>query len=302
MTKATSRDNTEQLRSAALQLGFQLVGVASAESPKTFSAYQRWIDYGMHAGMSYLAEHCQARRDPSSVQPGVRSLLLLGVSYAQVLQSDSEPPHPVARLSGIAEYARGIDYHAWIRSRLKQLVRIHRELFPKGHARGVVDTAPILERQYAVEAGLGRIGKNTMLIHPQFGSKLFLAVLLSTEMLELDQPIPIKDDRFPCDSCQNCLQACPTAALVEPYVLDARRCLNYWTIEHRGEIPSEIRQKMGDRFFGCDLCQQVCPWNKTVPTIPGGREDPRTLDAEALEKYIVGTPLERTFSKHSESG
>ncbi len=281
-------DSGALLKSTALELGFELVGVAEAGRPKTFDAFRRWIDAGMHAGMDYLARRKDAREDLNSVLPGARSVLMLGVSYGKVL---GEKQVAAAQLAGVAEYARGVDYHDWIKARLKILSAKHRELFPEARCRGAVDTAPILERQWAVDAGLGFIGRNTMLIRPNFGSKIFLACLLSTERLGATGPSEFSDHL--CGDCRRCLDACPTGALVEPFVLDARRCLNYWTIEHRGPIASEIEAKLDGRFFGCDTCQSVCPWNRDRPT--PGTVDPKTLDEETLRNWARGTPLERRF-------
>lgn len=288
---------TDILKATALELGFERVGVTPACRPKTFDAFRRWVDGGCHAGMNYLAERPETREHPRSVLPDVRSLLMLAVSYRAVL---GEQKHPVRQLSGIAAYARGVDYHDWIRDRLRRLAEQHRKLFPRGRCRGAVDTVPVLERQFAVDAGLGTIGKNTMLIDARpdspFGSRCFLAVLLSTENLKPDSWSVSQDL---CGDCRKCLDACPTGALVAPFVLDARRCLNYWTIEFRGdsnEIPPEIRERLGDRFFGCDTCQDVCPWNRGDSAgLPPGTVDPTSLDAERLRDLAGGTPLARKF-------
>ena len=280
----------ETLELLAIDLGFELTGVAAARHPATFGRFEVWVDVGMHAGMNYLAQQREARSHPEFLLENARSMLMLGVSYERVL-TDAPLRLP---LQGVARYARGGDYHHWIRQRLRQLTARHRELYPQGRCRGVVDTAPLLERQFAVDAGLGRIGKNTMLIHPQLGSTFFLAALLSTEDWEADTPTNRPD---PCNDCRRCLDACPTGALLEPYTLDARRCLNYWTIEQRGEIPPDIAAKLGDRFFGCDTCQDVCPWNRSEPSTNG--VDPRSLDAETFDAVIRGTPLERRFTRLS---
>ncbi|MDR1140753.1 MAG: tRNA epoxyqueuosine(34) reductase QueG [Planctomycetaceae bacterium] len=297
---------TDELKTTAFQLGFELCGVAPAEQPKTLDAFEHWIDAGQHAGMNYLAEKRSARKHPDSVLHGVRSILMLGVSFAAVLGSEE---HPVKQLTGVAEYARGIDYHHWIRRRLRKLAVKYRELFPNGQCRGVVDTAPILEKQFAVEAGLGQIGYNTLLINPQYGSKIFLAAFLSTEYLQTEkhrqtniansEDSNVADSKvgttIPCNNCRRCLASCPTKALVQPFVLDARRCLNYWTIEHRGEIPAEIQNKLGQHFFGCDICVNICPCNQNCPTIPQGTINPQSLTPETLHHIANGSPLERMF-------
>jgi epoxyqueuosine reductase len=283
---------TDVLKSAAFELGFELCGVTLAERPKTYDAFERWIDAEQHASMNHLAEKRTARKHPDSVLPGVRSILMLGVSFATVLGSAE---HPVQQLTGVAEYARGVDYHDWIRQRLKPLAVKHRELFPNGQCRGVVDTAPILEKQFAVDAGLGQIGYNTLLINPKYGSKIFLAAFLSTEFLKTDFNDCEEGVTNPCGDCRRCLTACPTGALVKPFVLDARRCLNYWTIEHRGEIPEAIRKKLGHCFFGCDICLNICPKNQHSPTLPEGTINPNSLDTETLQNIASGSPLSRKF-------
>ena len=276
---------TEQLLAESCELGFELCGVAKAGPPEHFDAFERWLQGGMHAGMAHFVRNFEARKHPSALLPGIRSILMLGVSYNTVLNSK---PHPVRQLSGIVEYARGVDYHHWIRSRLEVLAEKHCEIFPGGRCRGVVDTAPILEKQYAGTAGLGTMGKNTLLIHPQFGSKFFLGALLTTEQLET-APLPEPFD--PCIDCQHCLDACPTGALCEPFVLDSRRCLSYWTLIHRGELPKEISEKRGSRFLGCDTCQAVCPHNRSVPVVPEGSLDPFSLSSDALKHYFEGTAI-----------
>ena len=274
------------LLTAAKALGFELFGITSAEPPTHFDAFERWLQAGMHGDMTHFVRNFEARKHPESLLPGVQTILMLGVSYARVLNSE---PHRIRQLSGIVEYARGVDYHRWIRSRLDVLAEKHREWFPAGRCRGTVDTAPILEKQYAAAAGLGTVGKNTLLIHPQFGSKLFLAAFLSTEMFE---PTPLPEAFEPCGNCRRCLDACPTGALCEPFVLDSRRCLSYWTLIHQGEMPMDIAAKRGNRFLGCDTCQSVCPHNHSIPAVPEGSLDPFSLDAEELRPFLAGTALE----------
>ena len=276
----------KQLLAAAKELGFELCGVTLAEPPEHFDAFERWLQAGMNADMVHFVRNFEARKHPESLLPNVRSMLMLGVSYATVLNSE---PHPIRQLRGIVEYARGTDYHRWIRARLEVLAEKHREFFPEGRCRFTVDTAPIFEKHYAAAAGLGTIGKNTLLIHPQCGSKFFIAAFLSTELFEPTLPPEPFD---PCGECRRCLDACPTGALMEPFVLDARRCLNYWTLIHRGDLPVEIAAKRGNRFLGCDTCQQVCPHNRSIPIIPAGSLDPFSLDAEELHHFLAGTALE----------
>ena len=287
---------TEQLLAKAKQLGFELYGIVDVESgvesgrAAYFAAFERWIQTGMHAGMTHFVRNFEARKHPAALLPGVRSILMLGVSYGTVLDSE---PHPIHQLTGIVEYARGVDYHLWIRARLKILAEKHHELFSEGRYRGVVDTAPLFEKYYAAAAGLGTIGKNTLLINPKLGSKFFIGALLSTEQLSAE---PLEGMSMPeridtCGDCRKCLDACPTGALCKPYVLDSRRCLSYWTLVHRGELPAEIAAHRGDRFLGCNTCQSVCPHNQSIPVVPEGNIDPLSLDTETLKEYLYGTAL-----------
>ena len=281
----------QRLLTAAKTLGFELCGITNAEPPTHFDAFERWLQAGMNGDMTHFVRNFEARKHPESLLSGVQSILMLGVSYAAVLNSE---PHRIRQLSGIVEYARGVDYHRWIRSRLEVIADKHRELFPAGRCRGIVDTAPFLEKQYAAAAGLGMVGKNTLLIHPRFGSKFFLAALLSTESFE---PTPLPNMFDPCGECRRCLDACPTGALIEPFVLDSRRCLSYWTLIHRGELPKNIAEKRGSRFLGCDTCQSVCPHNQSLPSVPEGSLDPSLLHEDELRPFLVGTALEKRESK-----
>ena len=268
-------------------LGFELAGVATARPSESFADFQRWINDGFHAGMDYLSRNQGIRADPQRLLPGAKSVLMLGVSYRTVLESEPKIRRQFfscdeSDFLPIAEYACGVDYHIWIRKRLKQIAQYHRQQVPQGRCRGCVDTAPFLERQYAQDAGLGRIGKNTMLIHPDYGSRFFLAALLSTE--EMMPTPPLSFD--PCGDCRRCQDACPGSALGEPYRLDARKCANYWTIEH------------GDGFsgdsFGCDQCQNICPWNREK--FSGGRLSKKMLretDRNELKSLLGKTPLLR---------
>ncbi|MDR0521021.1 MAG: tRNA epoxyqueuosine(34) reductase QueG [Planctomycetaceae bacterium] len=273
------------LLDTACNIGFDLAGIIPAASPKTFDFFARWLDSGMHAGQQHFVRHFNLRKHPDSLLPGVKSIMMLAVSYGKVLSD----PHPIQALTGIAEYARGADYHCWIKSRLAVLAKKHAELFPGGRCRGTCDTAPILEKQFAADAGLGNFGKNTLIIHPKYGSKMFLSAFLSTERLE---PVPLPPGPFDlCGDCRVCLDACPTGALVAPYVLDSRRCLSYWTLVHRGEIPADIEAKRGNCFLGCDVCQKVCPHNAGLPELPPGMRDPLQTDSAEILRLLRGSPL-----------
>jgi epoxyqueuosine reductase len=249
------RGLTDALKAEAHQLGFQLVGAAPAVAMPSYQRLVQWVQRGYFGPLHYAAARLAAYRHPQHLLPGVRSILMLGLSYRTV-----EPAPPGAGQGSVARYAWGVDYHRVIRARLRRLADFHRRMLPSAGVRGVVDTAPLAEKVFGWLAGLGRIGRNTTLINDQYGSWFFLGALLTSAELEYD--VPQQGD--PCGRCRACIEACPTGALVEPYVLDARSCLSCLTIEQRGPIPLPLRGKLGLRVFGCDTCQEVCPWNKTA--------------------------------------
>ena len=287
---------TVELKAEASALGFELSGVCPAVAPDALSDFVRWIDAGYGGQMHYLHDRSEAYGHPRSILNGVRSLLLLGRSY---LTEDAEP---VTAGSGrISRYAWGRDYHEQIHKDLKKLSGFLQAKVPTATVRGVVDTAPLLEREFARLAGLGWIGKNTLLINRQAGSWFFLAALLTD--LELDYDGAQETDH--CGTCTACLDACPTDAFIEPYVLDSRRCISYLTIELREAVPDSLREGIGDWVFGCDVCQDVCPWNQRVDATPEQVFYPRPgsnplplvelfdLDEEQFRARFRQTPLWR---------
>lgn len=248
---------TAKLKAKAGHLGFQLCGVCPAGRPSGLANFDAWLAAGYSGQMHYLADRRQAYEHPQHVLEGVRSVVMLAMPYS------AAPPSETASGSGrVSRYAWGErDYHDVIRERLHQLADYLREVAPDAVTRGVVDTAPILEREFAQLAGLGWIGKNTLLLSKQSGSYFFLAALLTDQEVVYD--LPFETDH--CGTCTACLDACPTAAFPQPYVLDATRCISYLTIELQDVIPTELRGGMGDWVFGCDVCQDVCPWNHDAP-------------------------------------
>lgn len=249
---------TTRLLEYCFELGLDLAGVTDALPPETYNRFVEWLNHDMHAGMTYLEKHRNARQTPDFLLQGVKSLIVVGLFWEKTQIDDLAP---IVSGCQIARYAWGADYHLVLWEKLRKLAAFHHRLLPNEKTRCVIDTAPILEREYAFRAGLGWFGKNTMLINEKLGHEFFIGLLLSTAKFE----IPEKNQRFQrdfslCGSCQQCLEQCPTGALTAPYVLDARKCLNYWTIEHQGKIPQEIARKMGNRLFGCDVCQAVCPF------------------------------------------
>ena len=244
---------TNELKQQAQRLGFALTGVCPAIAAPGYDRFQQWLAAGYAGRMDYLGQREAAYQHPQHVLDGVRSILMLGMSYHTV-----EPTEPQPGQGRIASYAWGeVDYHDVIHNKLKLLVAWLKEQSPSATTRGVVDTAPLLEREFAQLASIGWIGKNTLLLNRQHGSYFFLAALLTDVELECDEPFAADH----CGTCTACLEACPTDAFTQPYVLDATKCISYLTIELREEIPSHLREGVGDWLFGCDVCQQVCPWN-----------------------------------------
>lgn len=244
----------ESLTEAARAEGFAHLAVAPAVEPAGFSRLVEWLDRGYAGDMHYLAERLDAYRHPSGVLTGARSVVVLTFPYPRAAAS------PAGRGQGrVARYLwPGGDYHDVIHPKLKRLRKLLLGSFPQASVRGIVDTAPLLERDFARLAGLGWQGKNTLLINKFAGSYFLLAALVTD--LTLPTNVPHESDH--CGTCRRCLDACPTDAFPEPGVLDASRCISYLTIEHRGPIPLDLRGKMGSWVFGCDVCQEVCPWNR----------------------------------------
>ncbi len=253
------KELTQKLKQEANRLGFTLTGVTTPDPPDHLHFFQDWLSKGFHASMDWIASErsLERRSDPRAILPECKSILVLGSPY----------PAPKGNLKGgnIASYALNQDYHEVLLEKLKRLVDFLEEKvgYPVQN-RWYTDTGPILERELAMRAGLGWVGKNTTLINKGIGSYFFLAEILLGIELVTDSPVT---ESF-CGSCTRCLDTCPTGALREPYTLDANRCISYLTIEHREEIPLELRPQMGDWVFGCDICQLVCPWNKPDAEAP----------------------------------
>jgi len=286
----------------ARECGFDLIGIASAAPVPEARHYAEWVREGMAGEMKYLADHrAGIRGDPRKLFPPVRSVICVGKLYNGPEPHSTELSRP--DLGWIARYAWGEDYHSVVRRDLERLAG--RAGLESGSYRICVDTAPLLEAAYARHAGLGWIGKNTCLINERMGSWFFLGELLTSHELEPDSPPP---DR--CGTCRRCIDACPTSAIVPTggadgsrYTVDARRCISYFTIELRGAIPEEFRPEMGNHVFGCDICQDVCPWNGRAPVDRDPAFAPRQF-APPLERLAAlseaefrdlfrGTPVAR---------
>jgi epoxyqueuosine reductase len=246
------------LKTWALEAGFDRAGVVTLEPAATGEAFVRWIERGDQAGMGYLSRRMEVRLEPATIIPGARSALCVALQYGAEEPGGDLWPR-------VARYARGRDYHDVMGERLEALEERILSAFPGTASRRYVDTGPVLERELAARAGLGAVGKNTNLLHPEAGSWFLLGELFLT--LDLAPDVPLADL---CGSCTRCLEACPTGALPAPYRLDSNRCISYWTIEHRGAFPAEAREMVGTWVFGCDICQEVCPWN----VAPAGASHP----------------------------
>ncbi len=251
----------EAIKRRALALGFSGVGIAPAATlPAHQRAFRRSLAEGRHAGMAYLAQEPDRRENPGRLLPGAKSIISLAVAY---YQGDHHSPPAGESAGRIARYAWGRDYHDPLETRTEALKAFILEHAPDAAIRCTVDHAPILERAYAQEAGLGFIGKHTLLITPDHGSWVLLAELITDVELEVDAP-----GFTQCGSCTRCIEACPTGALIAPFQLDAGRCIAYLTIEHKSDVPDDLRPTIGDWLFGCDVCQEVCPYNRDVASTP----------------------------------
>jgi len=281
----------EAIRREGERLGFDRVAIGPASAPDHGAAFADWLEAGHAATMGYLERRRAERLDPQRVLLGCRSAICVALNYYQ-----GDPPADPS-WAPVARYAWGRDYHEVMLPRLEALAAFV-DAAAGARSRAYVDTGPVLERDLAARAGLGWQGKNTMLLHPDLGSWFFIGVVLTTAELEADAPLP---DR--CGSCRACLDACPTEAFPAPYVLDARRCISYLTIEHRGEIDPGAAQGMGEWEFGCDACQTACPWNRRAPVTREPDFAPResypgaaavaAMDDAGLRARFAGTALLR---------
>ena len=286
------------VKGRARELGFDLCGIARADAYPELSFLAEWLDRGYAATMSWMHRSAERRADVRHVVPGARSVVVTATLYNTNRPYSGDLGSDVARIS---RYAWGDDYHDVLEARLDGLIEWMRaESADPFEARAYVDTGPVQERVYAQYAGLGWIGKNTCLINPELGSWLFLGEIITTLELAADT-----QGLEQCGSCTKCLDACPTGALVEAGVLDSARCLSYLTIEHRGDIPSEYHAAIGTHVYGCDICQEVCPYNRPAPVSSDapwqprmGLDLPRLADLSSrsddeLRVLTKGTPMTR---------
>ena len=287
------------LVSRAEQLGFDIVRIARPDSiPLASERLKAWLEAGHHGSMEWMQETAERRSDPRALWPEVRSVILLGLNYGPA--EDPLATLPLKDRGSISVYARNRDYHDVIKGKLKEAAGFLAAR-AGSDVKVFVDTAPVMEKPLAEAAGLGWQGKHTVIVSREFGNWLFLGAIFTTARLPADSP-----ERDHCGSCRRCLDVCPTDAFPAPYQLDARRCISYLTIEHKGHVPAELRPGIGNRIFGCDDCLAVCPWNKFARA---GREarlmqrddlaalplrELARLDDPAFRAKFAGTPIKRT--------
>ncbi len=244
------------IKQKARETGFDLAGIASAEPSRYADYYRDWLAAGRAGEMHYMHDRAEERLDPSKYFPEARSVVCVALNYHVPLPPVESAEHPAR----FARYALGNDYHDHLKNRLELLADWIRTTVPGAKTCRGVDTVPVLEREFAARAGIGWVGKNTCVIDERIGSWIFLGEIFTSLDLPYDEPAV---DR--CGTCTRCIDACPTQAITNPYQLDASRCISYLTIEHKSEIAPELSEKMGDWVFGCDVCQEVCPWNRKAP-------------------------------------
>jgi epoxyqueuosine reductase len=287
--------SSSSIKSAAHSLGFELVGIAPIGPFDETRFYSTWLDRGYAGEMKYLERQKTARLQPESLLPGARSVIVCAMNY-----NTAQPSTTFDRLRAwISRYAWGQDYHETLKKKLYELSAWIEQNSPC-HAKCYVDTGPVLERVYAKYAGIGWFGKNTCVINQKAGSWLFLGCVVTD--LELIHDIPVPDR---CGTCSRCIDACPTGAILEPYVVDSRKCISYTTIELRGGIPEQDRAGIGHHLFGCDICQDVCPWNRRAPVSTNPAFDAKDglmwpaidglleLDEDQWRRLIHGTAMKR---------
>ncbi len=287
-------ENTAIVKSLAYEAGFDLAGITKPEISKSYqSKYHAWLTHGFAAGMNYMHRNVDLRTNPSKLFDGVKSILVLGLSY----YPEKHPDLPFS----ISKYAYGRDYHKLIKSRGKKMQKQLKTKFPDLKSRVFVDSAPVMERSLAEQSGLGWIGKNSCLINRDKGSFIFLASLFLNIELEPD----LAYEKSYCGNCTKCIDACPTKAITEAG-LDSSRCISYHTIETSEKIPAEILKNMDNQLFGCDICQNVCPWNQKLSAhtepdfLPGNHlellnEDAlKNMSEESFRTHFAGTPFLRT--------
>ncbi len=291
---------SQQIKLKAKELGFDGIGVSKAGKLDGFTeSFQNWLQAGFQAGMEYMERNTEKRMDPTVLVPGAKSVISLIISYYPAIKQPESVPQ-------IAKYAYGTDYHVVLKEKMQQLWDFIIEQEPTLDGRIFVDSAPVSDKLWAVKGGLGWIGKNSCLINREFGSFVFIGELIVNLELEYDEHYPSNY----CGSCTKCIDSCPTAAIVQPGVIDSNKCISYLTIENKGEsIPEELVTNLGLRIFGCDTCQDVCPWNKKPLIVSEKAFEPSAeafnlsitdweqMDQDTFKKLFQKSPLMRAKLK-----
>lgn len=289
---------TKKIKSKALELGFTKVGIAKAEPLDEAAKYLReWLNRGYHGTMEWMARNIEKKTDPRLIVPNAKSVICVAMNYCTPTQHSTK-----ADVGKISRYAWGDDYHDIVTERLKKLFAWIQQEFPGAEGRYYVDTGPMMDKVWAQRAGIGWIAKHTNVITQEVGSWVFLGELITTLELEYDEPATDH-----CGTCSLCIEACPTNAIVEPYIVDSNKCLSYLTIEHRGEIVGEVTEQFENWIYGCDICQDVCPWNHkfSTETSEGGFkprewnvapkfEEWKEMTQEEFSLKFKGSPIKRT--------
>lgn len=298
----------EKVKVIGQEYGLRFENIIPLVQAETYDAYKKWIDNGYHGEMFYLKDHLPIKENPQRGFNGFNSILSFAVTYPGLDESLTKYRKEIFKSLRIASYALSQDYHVWLKKNLNALAKTLSNEF-EFQFRSVTDSAPLLERSYAKQSGLGWVGKNTCLIHPKHGSLFLIGEILTTIEVSDSQISPLPNF---CGTCTRCIDICPTKAIEKPYVLNANKCISYWTIESKTDSPIELRNQFGDWLFGCDLCQNICPWNqkvfnKNLDTKPVSERTPDELNQlktelkfilsssnKSLQKLIADTPLSRT--------
>jgi epoxyqueuosine reductase len=286
------------IKSESLRLGFHFCGISKAVFLEAEAPHlEKWLEQGMNGKMQYMENYFDKRLDPRLLVDGAKSVISLMMNYYPDEKQNPDAPK-------ISKYAYGKDYHLVIKGKLKELLQVMNEQIGEIHGRAFVDSAPVLERAWAAKSGIGWIGKNAQLIQPENGSFFFLAELIVD--IELDEDAPIKDY---CGTCTRCIDACPTQAIIGPKIVDGSKCISYFTIELKETMPVEMHDKMGGWMFGCDVCQDVCPWNRfSLPhkveemqpnraLLNMTKNDWEEITEEVFKKTFKDSPLQRAGYK-----
>lgn len=283
------------IQKKAGELGIAELGAVPASEAQTWRIFAAWTESGQAGEMQWLTNRKDARRHPDSILPGVKTLFAGILPLRSIWETEQRTlpaVSPATPCGTVNPYAVCTDYHILFRKKLRELAEWLSERFPEAKFRAAVDTAPLLEKEWAARAGLGTVAKNSLLLHPAYGTEFFLGFLLTTLPFETFSGVPARAvPSDPCSGCDRCRRACPTGALNPDRTLNAVKCLNYWQIEYRGaDYPEEIREKIGSRLFGCDACRRVCPYNGSIPPRPAV---PAVLTEKEFLELFAGTPVER---------